>query len=174
MHTIRTLGHGTLSAEEFVNLVRDAEVAVVVDVRRFPGSRRNPQFESDAMATWLSARGIDYQWLASLGGRRRPALDSPNVGLRNEQFRAYADYMASDDFADGLNDLSILAEARPVAIMCAESLWWHCHRRLIADHLVLVSKVHVEHLFHDGRLDEHAPTAEARRIDDHVVYDIIR
>ncbi|MEO8697382.1 MAG: DUF488 domain-containing protein [Acidimicrobiales bacterium] len=174
MHTIRTLGHGTLSAEEFVNLVRIAEVAVVVDVRRFPGSRRNPQFESDAMARWLSERGIGYQWLASLGGRRRPAPDSQNVGLRNEQFRAYADYMASAEFAVGVDDLSVLAEARAVAIMCAESLWWRCHRRLIADHLVLVSNVHVEHLFHDGRVVEHTPTAEARRIDGHVVYGIIR
>ena len=172
--SIRTVGHGTLAANEFVDLIRDAEIEVVVDVRRFPGSRRNPHFESHAMARWLSEGGIDYQWLASLGGRRKPALDSPNVGLRNEQFRAYADYMASDEFAAGVHDLSVLAETRPVAIMCAESMWWHCHRRLLADHLVLVSQARVEHLFHDGRLVEHAPTPEARRADGHVVYDNIR
>jgi uncharacterized protein (DUF488 family) len=172
MHTIRSLGHGTLSADEFAELVRRAGVEVVVDIRRFPGSRRNPHFASDEMAGWLSERGLDYRWLAALGGRRKPTPDSPNVGLRNDQFRAYADYMASDEFAQGVGDLSALAERRPVAVMCAESVWWRCHRRLLADHLVLVSMVRVEHLFHDGHLAEHTPTPQARRADRHVVYDI--
>ena len=170
--TIRTVGHGTLTAEEFVAVARNAGVEGVVDVRRFPGSRRHPHFAGREMATWLLDHGVDYRWLPSLGGRRKPAPDSPNVGLRNDQFRAYADHMISDEFAGGVAELCALAQARPVAVMCAESVWWRCHRRLLADHLVLVEQLRVEHLFHDGRLVEHAPTPEARRVDHHVVYDV--
>ncbi len=172
MHTVRTLGHGTLTADEFVAVLHNAGVEAVVDVRRFPGSRRNPHFASAEMATWLAEHGVDYRWLSSLGGRRKPAADSPNVGLRNEQFRAYADHMISDEFAEGVAELSAMAGARRMAVMCAESVWWRCHRRLLADHLVLVEQMRVEHLFRDGRLVEHAPTPEARRIDGHVVYDV--
>ncbi len=172
MHPIRTLGHGTLTADELARLLSAAGVEVVVDVRRYPGSRRHPHFGSEEMATWLPSRELGYVWVPSLGGRRRPAAGSPNVGLRNEQFRAYADHMASKEFADGVTELTELAADQPVAVMCAESVWWRCHRRLLADHLVLVSEVPVEHLFHDGRLVEHRPTAEARRSDDHVVYDV--
>ena len=148
-----------------------AGVAAVVDVRRFPGSRRHPHFARDEMAAWLPARGVDYRWLPSLGGRRRPAAGSPNVALRNEQFRGYADHMPSAEFAAGVDELLDLAAAQDVAVMCAESLWWHCHRRLLADHLVLVAHVPVEHLFHDGRLVRHEPAAEARPAGGHVVYD---
>jgi uncharacterized protein (DUF488 family) len=172
VHTIRTLGHGSLAAEEFVAVAHNADVEAVVDIRRFPGSRRHPHFASDEMATWLPEHGLDYRWLSSLGGRRKPVPDSPNVGLRNEQFRAYADYMASDEFVVGLTELSVLAGSRRVAVMCAESVWWRCHRRLLADHLVLVEQIRVEHLFHDGRLVEHTPTSEARRVDGRVVYDV--
>lgn len=172
MHPIRTLGHGTLTADELARLLREGGVEVVVDVRRYPGSRRHPHFASEEMATWLPLRELGYRWVPSLGGRRRTAGGSPNVGLRNEQFRAYADHMASKEFAEGVVELMELAAAQPVAVMCAESVWWRCHRRLLADHLLLVSGAPVEHLFHDGRLVEHHPTAEARRSDDHVVYDV--
>lgn len=172
MQTIRTLGHGTLAVEEFGAVARNAGLEVVVDVRRFPGSRRYPHFASEEMAAWLLEFGVGYRWLSSLGGRRKPAPDSPNVGLRNEQFRAYADHMISDEFAEGVAELSALAGARTVAVMCAESVWWRCHRRLLADHLVLVEQIRVEHLFHDGRLVEHTPTPEARLLDGHVVYDV--
>jgi uncharacterized protein (DUF488 family) len=171
VHTIRTLGHGTLAADEFTVVALDAGVEAVVDVRRFPGSRRNPHFARDEMAKWLPEHGVDYRWLSSLGGRRQPAPDSPNLALRNEQFRAYADYMMSTEFAEGVAELSDLARARRVAVMCAESVWWRCHRRLLADHLVLVEEIPVEHLFHDGRLVAHAPTPEVRRVDGHIVYD---
>jgi uncharacterized protein (DUF488 family) len=167
---IRTLGHGTLSMEDFVALVRGAGLDMIVDVRRYPGSRRHPYFRSDEMARWLPEHGVDYRWLASLGGRRTPTPDSPNHGLRNEQFRAYADHMASTEFADGIADLRLLAHGRRAAVMCAESVWWRCHRRLLADHLVRVEETPVEHLFHDGRLVAHDPTPEARRIDGHLVY----
>ena len=170
-HTIRTLGHGTLAVDEFVRIVHDAHVEAIVDIRRFPGSRRNPQFAREEMAAWLAGHGVDYRWLASLGGRRTPAADSLNVLLRNEQFRAYADHMASAEFAEGAAELIALSRDRPTAVMCAESVWWRCHRRLLADHLVLVEALPVEHLFHDGRVSTHAPSPEARRADDHVVYD---
>ena len=172
VHPIRTLGHGTLAADELARLVGQSGVEVVVDVRRYPGSRRHPYLGGDEMAAWLPERGLEYRWLPSLGGRRTPAAGSRNVGLRNEQFRAYADHMASEEFAEGVAELTALAADRPVAVMCAESVWWRCHRRLLADHLVLVSGTPVEHLFHDGRLIGHHPTAEARVVGDHVVYDV--
>lgn len=165
MNEIVTLGHGTLGEELFVEVLGDASVRELIDVRRFPGSRRNPQFGQDAMASWLPAAGIEYRHLPALGGRRSGG-ESTNVGLRNEQFRAYAHHMASDEFAGGVAELesidSALDEGR-VAVMCSESVWWRCHRRLLADHLVLVEGVTVEHLFHDGRLQEHPVTPEARR-----------
>lgn len=172
MHTIRTVGHGTLEADGFSDLVRGAGLDVVVDVRRYPGSRRLPQFGSEAMQAWLAAGDVGYRWLVALGGRRTPEPDSPNVGLRNPQFRGYADHMATPEFAAGVAELVTLAAERPATVMCAESVWWRCHRRLLADHLVLVERIRVEHLFHDGRLTEHAPTPEARRQGDRVVYDL--
>lgn len=172
MTTVRTVGHGTSDADELGELLRGAGVTELVDVRRYPGSRRHPQFSSEAMATWLSEHGIGYRHLESLGGRRKLAPDSPNIGLRNEQFRAYADHMATEEFAAGVEDLLRDAGDQSVAVLCAESVWWRCHRRLLADHLVLVNDVVVEHLFHDGRLTRHEPTPEARRAGDHLVYDV--
>jgi uncharacterized protein (DUF488 family) len=170
MTTIRTVGHGTLEAPAFVELVQGAGIEVVVDVRRYPGSRRHPHFGSEAMAAWLREAGVGYEWMPELGGRRRMVADSPNVGLRNEQFRGYADHMVTDEFRSGV--ASLRPDARSIAVMCAETLWWHCHRRLLADHLVLVEADTVEHLFHDGRLVRHEPTPEARAVDGRVVYDV--
>lgn len=172
MTPIRTVGHGTATADELAELLHGADIEEVVDVRRYPGSRRHPHFGTDAMAEWLPEHGLSYVHLPALGGRRRPDPDSPNRGLRNDQFRAYGDHMATTEFAGGIAELLERAEERSVAIMCAESVWWRCHRRLVADHLVLVVERPVEHLFHDGRLTAHEPTAEARRDGDHVVYDV--
>jgi uncharacterized protein (DUF488 family) len=155
---------------EFLGVVRDADLEAVVDVRRFPGSRRNPQYSGDLMSVWLPEHGIDYQWLSSLGGRRRPAAASRNIGLRNGQFRAYADYMMGDEFREGVAELCALAQRCRVAVVCAESVWWRCHRRLLADHLVLIEQMRVEHLFHDGRATEHVLTPEAPRVGDNIVY----
>ncbi len=172
MTTIRTVGHGTADADELGELLRGAGVTELVDVRRFPGSRRHPHFSSEAMAAWLPEHGIAYQHLESLGGRRTLGPDSPHIGLRNEQFRAYADHMETDEFVTGVAELLDIATDESVAVMCSESVWWHCHRQLLADHLVLVHDVVVEHLFHDGRLTRHEPMKEARREGDHVVYDV--
>ena len=158
---IRTFGHGTLAAGDLVELLRGAGVEVVADVRRHPGSRRHPHTAREAMERWLREAAIDYAWLPALGGRRRPDPASPNVGLRDPQFRGYADHMASAEFAAGAAALHDLGAGRSVAVMCAESVWWRCHRRLLADHLVLVDGVAVGHLFHDGRTAPHEPTAGA-------------
>lgn len=169
---IRTVGHGTLGADELVELLRGAGIEAIADVRRYPGSRRHPHVAREAMEGWLPGAGIAYRWIPALGGRRKPDPASRHVGLRNEQFRAYADHMASDEFAGGLRELDELARERSVAVMCSESVWWRCHRRLLADHLVLVEGTGVEHLFHDGRLAPHPPTPEARVDDGLVVYDV--
>ena len=171
MQAIRTVGHGTLAADQFAALVSGAHVELVADVRRYPGSRRHPHFAGDAMAAWLPGHGIAYHWLPALGGRRRVVPGSPNVGLRNEQFRAYADHMGTPAFADAVAELLDLARHRLTAVLCAEAVWWRCHRRLLGDHLVLVAGVPVDHLFHDGRLVPHEPTAEARRAGEVVRYD---
>lgn len=162
---VRTLGHGTLGAAEFTRLAIAAGISLVVDVRRHPGSRRYPHFGS-TMPEWLAEADLGYRWLPALGGRRRPAADSPNTGLRNEQFRGYADHMASTEFAAGIAELLALAGESPggaVAVMCAEAVPWRCHRSLLADHLSLIDGMEVEHLFHDGRLATHAPGRGARR-----------
>lgn len=164
---ILTVGHGTLAADAFTTLVRDAGVEEIVDVRRFPGSRRHPHFGKDVMGGWLNAAGVSYRWLPELGGRRRSDPATANVGLRNLQFRAYADHMASAEFADGVSRLlGGTDELR--ALLCSEALWWRCHRRLLADHLVLVDGIAVEHLFHDGRRAAH-PVTEGAAVEDGVV-----
>jgi uncharacterized protein (DUF488 family) len=170
---LRTLGHGTLSAAAFAATARTAGIELVVDIRRYPGSRRFPQFTSDVMAAWLSDHDLDYCWLASLGGRRTSQKDSRNIALRNEQFRAYADHMASPEFAAGVAQLRALTARHSVAVMCSESVWWRCHRRLLADHLVLVENIIVEHVFSGGRIVAHPVTAGARVRAGHVVYDEI-
>ena len=162
MAPVRTFGHGTLEKAEIVDLLRGAGVEVVADVRRYPGSRRHPHVARLEMEAWLPEEGIDYVWLPRLGGRRRPDPDSPHVGLRNDQFRAYADHMETDEFAEGVSELERLAARSDVAVMCSEAVWWRCHRRLLADHLVLIEHEDVEHLFHDGRVEPHPPTPGVR------------
>jgi uncharacterized protein (DUF488 family) len=166
-----TVGHGTLTADEFTALLRQAGIAAVVDVRRFPGSRRHPHFGSDAMQRWLARAGIDYRWEERLGGRRSRRPDSVNVGLRNASFQGYADHMGEPAFADALTAVLDEARGRPTAIMCSESLWWRCHRRLVADAAVLVHDAEVRHLLHDGQFAQHQITDAARRADGIVIYD---
>ncbi len=169
--SVRSVGHGTLSQADLLALLQEAGVQAVADVRRYPASRRHPHVARSAMEQWLPAAGIEYRWIPALGGRRQVDPASRHLALRNEQFRAYADHMASAEFAGGLRELRELAGERSVAVMCAESLWWRCHRRLIADHLVLVSGTGVEHLFHDGHTSVHEPTPGARVEAGVVVYD---
>ena len=170
--TVHTVGHGTLAAEALAGLLHGAGVATIVDVRAYPGSRRNPQFGREAMEQWAPAAGLDYAWMHRLGGRRAPAKGSRHVALRHDAFRGYADHMESADFLAGVSELLALAERRSAAVMCSESLWWRCHRRLLADHLTLVRGVQVLHLMHDGRVSPHVVTDGARLAADAVVYDV--
>ena len=169
---ICSVGHGTLPASALAELLTGAGVAHVVDIRSFPASRRNPQYHRDQLERWLPEAGITYSWDRRLGGRRPPHPESPNVALRHEAFRAYADYMATETFRAGLDSLIELAVSNRVVVMCAESVWWRCHRRLLADVLVLLRDVDVRHLFHDGQLAPHTVTPAARRSGDQLVYDV--
>lgn len=166
-----TFGHGTLDRERFATLLLDAGVELVADVRAFPGSRRHPHFGRDAMAAWLPDAGVAYRWIPALGGRRRPVAGSAHVALRNDSFRAYADHMETPDFAAGETELLELPSDTPTTFLCSESVWWRCHRRLLADHLALVRGVEVVHLMHDGRHTPHAPTDGVRLDGDRLVYD---
>ena len=130
---IWTIGHSTRSWEAFLALLGLHRIEAIADVRRFPGSRRHPWFASDAMARELPKAGIAYLWLPQLGGRRRVRPGSPNGAWRNAAFQGYADHMASEEFSAGLQQATDLASRHRTALMCAESLWWRCHRRLIAD-----------------------------------------
>ncbi len=170
--SLLTVGHGTLPAEDLVALLDGAGVEVLVDVRSFPGSRRHPQFGREEMDRWVPEAGIAYRWVRDLGGRRRPAPGSRHVAIRNESFRAYADHMETPAFRAAVDDLLALAADRTTAVMCSESLWWRCHRRLIADHVVLARDVPVEHLLPDGRRTPHAPTDGVRPDGDGVAYDL--
>lgn len=166
-----TVGHGTAGQGELTALLNEAGVDSVVDVRRFPGSRRHPQFARAELQRWLPEAGIGYRWEERLGGRRRLSADSENDGLRNASFRAYADHMESAEFGDALADVLEEADRRATAIMCSESLWWRCHRRLISDTVVLLHDRPVRHLLHDGRVTDHAPTDVARVVEDRLRYE---
>jgi uncharacterized protein (DUF488 family) len=161
-----------MPAPDFSALLQEAGVGHVVDVRSYPASRRNPQHSLEQLELSLPAAGIGYSWDRRLGGRRRPKPQSPNVALREEAFRGYADHMATTEFDAGLDDLVIRAATAHVSVMCAESVWWRCHRRLLADALVLLRGVPVIHLFHDGRQRPHPPSPEARVLDGRLVYDV--
>jgi uncharacterized protein (DUF488 family) len=165
---VRTVGHGALEPGAFGALVRDAGVDVVVDVRRYPGSRRHPHFGSEAMAGWLPADfGVLYRWCPALGGRRRPAEGSPNVGLRNEQFRAYADHMATDEFRTAVDGL--VASTKRTCVMCAEAVPWRCHRNVLADDLTR-RRIEVLHILGPRSIQRHVLNSHARIEGDRVVY----
>ena len=172
MTALHTVGHGTLSGEALVTLLAGTGVGHLVDVRSFPGSRRNPQFGREAMERWVPAAGIGYTWMRELGGRRRSVNGSRHVALRHNAFRAYADHMETSDFLAGEEKLLALAQGGPTAVMCSRSVWWRGPRRLLADRLVLVRAVDVVHLMHDGRLVSHVVTDGARLDGQTVVYDV--
>ena len=159
--TVWTIGHSTRPIETFLAVLAAYEIEVVADVRRFPGSRRQPQFGAGALEAALAAHHVAYHWLPSLGGRRRAADDSPNTGWRHPAFRGYADHLATEEFAEGLFELLLFARGLRTAIMCAETLWWRCHRRLIADVLVSLG-IEVVHIRDDRNAERHRLTAEAR------------
>ncbi len=153
--TVFTIGHSTRSIEAFIGLLKESAIDLLLDIRRAPRSRRNPQFNSDALAAALAAAGIGYRHLQALGGlrhRSRDAPPSPNGLWENEAFRNYADYAAGEGFRAGLEELMGLAREHRVAIMCAEAVWWRCHRRIVADHL-LAAGVPVVHILGPGKTE---------------------
>jgi uncharacterized protein (DUF488 family) len=160
-----TIGHSTRSVAEFVHLLAPAEVTLVADVRAFPRSRSNPQFNADTLPQALAAFGIAYEHLPELGGRRGRQADVPPArnGLwENRSFHNYADYAEGEAFGAGLARLIDLGRGRRCAIMCAEAVWWRCHRRIIADYLIGRGE-QVFHLLPDGRIEPAKRTPGARR-----------
>lgn len=158
-----TVGHGPRDRAALGAALRDAGIAVLVDVRRFPGSRVNPDVRREELEQWLPAQGIAYRWDARLGGRRSLPRDAPveDGWWTVRQFAAYATHTRTPEFAAALDDVLADARAATVAVMCSESVWWRCHRRLIADVAVLGRGVAVTHLMPDGRLAPHRPSAGA-------------
>ncbi len=168
---IVTVGHGTASQQELEELLVGAQLASVVDVRRHPGSRRHPHVAYDRLEAWLPAVGIDYRWDERLGGRRSRMQGSPHTGLRDPSLQGYADHLETPEFRDAIEGVLSEARLRRVAVLCSESVWWRCHRRLIADHVILLTDVPLRHLLHDGRLDEHHPADVVRVEAGRLVYD---
>lgn len=168
---IYTIGHGNRTATDIEAMLREVGVTTLVDVRRFPGSRRNPNLHRDELDRDMHALGIRYLWRGeSLGGRRRPlATASRHPAWRNESFRSYADHTDTADFQLGLNELRGMSG--PVAFMCAETLWWQCHRRIIADALT-VAGVEVVHLLAPGKRQPHPLHSAIRVVDGRPVYDV--
>jgi uncharacterized protein (DUF488 family) len=151
---IRTIGHSDRSLEEFLHFLRIYGVTIVVDVRKMPRSRHNPQFNRETLTPALQATGIEYQDMPGLAGLRRPRADSPNMGWRNSSFRGYADYMLTPEFEDSLQAMLEQVGTQPAALMCAEAVPWRCHRSLIADALV-VRGIAVEHILSPSRAQPH-------------------
>ncbi|MGY1761023.1 DUF488 family protein [Geodermatophilus sp. SYSU D00779] len=158
-----TVGHGPDDRTRLGARLTGAGVGLVVDVRRFPGSRSNPDVRADALERWLPAAGVGYRWDARLGGRRRLPPDEPVADgwWTVAQFAAYAAHTRTPEFATALDEVLAEAATATVAVMCSESVWWRCHRRIVADVAVLGRGVPVHHLMPDGRLTPHVPSAGA-------------
>ena len=169
MAIVWTVGHSTRSGEEFGQMLAAHGIQVLVDVRMFPGSRRYPQFNRAALAESLAAIGIEYRHEPRLGGRRTPRADSHNTAWKNASFRAYADHMESEEFQKGVEELLELARDARVAVMCAESLWWRCHRSLISDYLKAAGHT-VIHILNETKTEEHPFTSAARIVGGELSY----
>ncbi|MEH0638577.1 DUF488 domain-containing protein [Streptomyces bottropensis] len=169
---MRTFGHSTADRGTLAELLREAGVVAVVDVRTAPCSRRDPDLSRQRLAQWMPEESIAYRWEPRLGGFRKPAPDSPDTVWRNASFRGYAAHTRSPEFVAAMDALMRQASQERTAVMCSEAVWWRCHRRLIADFAVLARGMPVRHLMHDGRLTAHRPTSGARLRDDRLlVYD---
>ena len=132
---VYTIGHSTHPIEEFIAMLQSFSIALVADIRNYPGSRRYPQFNKENLETSLKEKGIDYIHMKDLGGRRKPKPDSVNTNWRHEAFRGYADYMQTDEFKNAMEELQAVASKQTTAYMCSEAVWWSCHRALVSDYL---------------------------------------
>jgi uncharacterized protein (DUF488 family) len=167
--TLWTVGHSTRPIEDFLEILRAHSITRIADIRRFPGSRKHPQYGRAELARSLEGAGISYTSMPELGGRRDPRPDSPHTALRNASFRGYADYMDTPDFAEAAERLFALARQDRVAIMCSEAVWWRCHRSMVADYF----KAHgwtVLHLLGLAEPKEHPYTSAARLVNGQLTY----
>ncbi len=167
--TIWTIGHSTRPLDAFLDLLAHYRLEAIADVRRFPGSRRQPQYAQGALSAALAERSIAYRWLPALGGRRRPLPDSPNITWRNASFRGYADHMGTTEFSQGVDELLELSGRLRTTLMCAEAMWWRCHRSMIADAL-RVRGIEVVHVLDARHTVVHTYTSPARIVQGRLSY----
>jgi|SRR6266516_4318682 len=164
-----TVGHSTRPIDELIETLKSFKIALLVDVRSYPGSRRYPQFNKANLADSLEAAGITYVHKPQLGGRRRARKDSTNIAWRNESFRGYADYMETESFREAIEDLLELAREDRTAVMCAEAVWWRCHRALISDYLK-ARGITVTHILAADKSQPHPYTSAARIVNGELSY----
>lgn len=170
MATLYTIGHSTRSLEELIAALQAHDIQTLVDIRAFPMSRRLPQFNRDSLEQTLPAAGIRYVWMQALGGyRKKIREDSPHIAMRNDSFRNYADYMLTPEFENAMTELIALAEQGRTVYMCAERVYFHCHRMLVSDWLVSHGR-EVLHIDATGPVKAHKLTADARMIDGQLLY----
>jgi len=167
--TIYTIGHSNHSLEEFLTMLQSFGIKVLADIRRLPGSRKFPQFDQEVLTISLAEAGIQYIYLAGLGGRRKVKKDSKNTRWNNDSFRGYADYMETEEFENTILKLEHIASEHPTAYMCSEAVWWRCHRSMVSDYLKAKHWM-VLHIMAKGKMQEHQYTSPARIVDDHVYY----
>lgn len=167
--TIWTIGHSTRTLGEFIDMLHAQQIELLADIRSYPGSRKYPHFNQEALAVSLPEAGVAYRHFPMLGGRRKVRADSPNTAWRNASFRGYADYMETEDFARGLGHLLEAARGQRTAIMCSEAVWWRCHRSMVSDALKARS-VLVLHIMAPDKVQEHPYTAPARIVDGRLTY----
>lgn len=167
--SIFTIGHSTRSIDEFLAMLQSFDIGIVADIRRLPGSRKFPQFDQDNLTESLEENGIQYVYLAGLGGRRKVSKDSKNLRWNNPSFRGYADYMETEAFELAVKEMEKLALKAPAAMMCSEAVWWRCHRSMVADYMKAEGWM-VLHIMATGKTQEHKYTSPARIVDGKVSY----
>jgi uncharacterized protein (DUF488 family) len=166
---IYSIGHSTHTADAFLGLLRAHGIRQIADVRSLPRSKRHPHFERHALEAFLAAAGVAYRHLPPLGGHRKPRADSSNTALRHPGFRGYADHMQTPEFREGILELEAFAAAGPTAVMCAEAVWWQCHRRLLADAL-FVRAVTIRHILSTAAPKPHELSDFGRAYEGGVIY----
>ena len=169
--TIWTLGHSTRSLSELIEMLQSFQIELVVDIRSFPGSRKFPQFNKEALEFFLPQSNIEYMHLKNLGGRRKANPDSKNTSWRNAAFKGYADYMETAVFKEGIQELENSALKKRTAYMCSEAVWWRCHRSMVSDYLK-VRSWKVMHIMSPGKAEEHPYTQPARIVNGELSYEV--
>jgi uncharacterized protein (DUF488 family) len=170
MKRIWTIGHSTREIESFIEILNSFNIKILADVRSYPGSSRYPHFNKERLPEYLKEKGISYEHISELGGRRKPVPDSKNTVWKNPGFRGFADYMSSEKFLNGVNHLTALAGKINTVYMCAEAVWWRCHRSLISDYLKFQGW-EVIHIFDKDKSEEHPYTRQARIRQNDLFYD---